>query len=150
MVVRPARIDDLKTLLLFEQGVIAAERPYDPTLKEDPITYYDVPELIQSPQAELLVAEVAGQLVGCGYAKIKSAKPNRKHSHFAYLGFMFVMPEFRGRGINLAILSGLQQWAAQQGITEFRLEVYHHNVTAIKAYEKAGFNPLMLEMRLKL
>ena len=150
MIVRPAHMEDLNDLFRFEQGVIAAERPYDVTLKDDPITYYDIPELIRSPQAELLVAEVDGQLVGCGYVKIKTAKPNRKHVHYGYLGFMFVLPEYRGRGINQAILAGLKQWSHQQGISEMRLEVYVENQSALKAYAKGGFTPFVQEMRLAL
>lgn len=150
MIIRPAQMDDLDTLLTFEQGVITAERPYDPTLKEDPITYYDIHDLIHSPLAEILVAEIDNQLVGCGYAKIKEAKPNRKHRQFAYLGFMYVIPHYRGKGINQAILTGLIQWTRQQGLHELRLEVYVGNGSALKAYTKAGFMPLVQEMRLDL
>ena len=32
--IRKARLEDLNILLEFEQGIITAERPYDPTLKE--------------------------------------------------------------------------------------------------------------------
>jgi hypothetical protein len=35
--IREATLDDLQTLLEFEQGVIAAERPMDSGLKEGPI-----------------------------------------------------------------------------------------------------------------
>ena len=150
MIVRPAHLNDLDTLLAFEQGVITAERPYDVTLGEDPITYYDIRELILSPQAELLVAEINNRLAGCGYAKIKQAKPNRRHRFYAYLGFMYVIPEFRGKGINQAILTGLMQWVRQQGIQEIRLEVYVENASAIRAYAKAGFRTLVQEMRLNL
>ena len=36
-IVRKATLDDLPTLLLFEQGVIEAERPFDPTIKSGDI-----------------------------------------------------------------------------------------------------------------
>ena len=41
-IIRQARHTDLDTLFRFEQGVITAERPFDPTLKKDPIHYYDL------------------------------------------------------------------------------------------------------------
>jgi len=73
--IRKARPDDLDTLLQFEQGVIGAERPYDPTLRPDPLHYYDIPELISADHIELLVAELeSGQLIGCGYARIRAVE----------------------------------------------------------------------------
>ena len=39
---RKAILEDLPILYEFEQGIIAYERPYDVTLKSDPINYYAV------------------------------------------------------------------------------------------------------------
>ena len=47
--VRPATLADLPTLLRFEQGVIAAERPMDPTIQDGPIHYYDLNTMLTSP-----------------------------------------------------------------------------------------------------
>ncbi|MCC3153400.1 GNAT family N-acetyltransferase [Hymenobacter sp. BT770] len=145
--IRPATLNDLETLLRFEQGVVEAERPFDPTLREETIHYYQLPELIASSQALVLVAEVEQQVVGSGYARILAAKPYLKHEQYAYLGFMYVAPAYRGQGLNGLILQHLTQWAAAQGLTEMRLEVYAHNQPAVRAYEKAGFAAHMLEMR---
>jgi hypothetical protein len=43
--IRQARLD-LNILLEFEQGIITAERPYDPTLQEGKINYYDIEKMI--------------------------------------------------------------------------------------------------------
>ena len=139
----------MKTLLRFEQGVIEAERPMDPTLDED-IHYYDLNGLITAPHIELLVAEKAGNLVGSGYARIESAKPYLKHNQHAYLGFMYVIPECRGQGINQLIIDQLKKWSAAQGMTEMRLDVYQPNHGAIRAYEKAGFRKHMIQMRMSV
>ena len=58
LIIRPAKIEDLKNLLEFEQGVIAAERAFDPTLKEGKIHYYDLAKLIESSQTLVVVAEL--------------------------------------------------------------------------------------------
>ncbi len=150
MIVRAAKVEEIHTLLAFERGIVEAERPFDVTLKEGEIHYYDLIALIESPIAEVVVAEIDGQLVGSGYALIKESKPYQKHTHYAYLGFMYLKPEFRGKGINKAILETLQQWAANRGIREIRLEVYDENIIAKKAYEKAGFKPNLLEMRMEI
>ena len=148
VIIRPARHTDLDTLFRFEQGVIAAERPFDPTLKKDPIHYYDLPAMIDASEVNLVVAESAEDLIGSGYARIEPAKPYLRHPLHAYLGFMYVEPNHRGKGINRMIIDALKAWALSRNITELRLDVYHANTNAIKAYEKADFCQHMINMRL--
>jgi ribosomal protein S18 acetylase RimI-like enzyme len=149
ILIRKARLDDLDTLLGFEQGVIAAERPFDPTLKSETI-YYDIEGMIRADHIELLVAEIDGRIVGSGYARIEDAQHFLNHRQYAYLGFMYTLPAFRGRGINRRIIRSLINWAVLRGIREIRLEVYYMNAAAIRAYEKAGFGRHMIEMRLEV
>ncbi len=146
--IRPARHTDLDTLFRFEQGVITTERPFDPTLAADPIRYYDLPAMIDAHEVALVVAESDGVLIGSGYARIEPAKPYLLHTLHAYLGFMYVEPAHRGKGINRLIIDALKTWALSRNITELRLDVYHSNNSAIRAYEKAGFSQHMVNMRL--
>lgn len=148
--IREATPDDLPTLLEFEQGVIEAERPMDAGLREGPINYYDIERLINSPDIRLAVAEIDGKLIGCGYARIDAAKPYLKYDRQSYLGFMYVLPDFRGKGINQLILDDLYKWTLSREVTEIRLEVYPTNPAAIRAYEKAGFKPYLLQMHRSL
>ncbi|MEZ5029529.1 MAG: GNAT family N-acetyltransferase [Ferruginibacter sp.] len=103
--------------------------------------------MIAAPDVELLVAEINNEVVGSGYARIENAKPFLQHNRHAYLGFMYIMPQWRGKGINKKILDKLTEWVQQHNITELRLDVYQPNIAAIKAYEKAGFTKHMIEMR---
>src|ERR1700743_699094 len=148
--IRKAKLDELNTLLTFEQGVIAFERPFDPTLKEGEMHYYDIAEMIKAPHIEVVVAVLNNEIVGSGYACIENSKIYLKHPKHAYLGFMYVKPEHRGKGVNHKIIDALKQWAIGQAITELRLDVYNDNPSAIKAYEKAGFKKLLVEMRMGL
>ncbi|WP_046245409.1 GNAT family N-acetyltransferase [Hymenobacter terrenus] len=147
LTIRAATLDDLEVLLGFQQGVVAAERPFDPTLKPGELQYYDIEELIKAPHVYLVVAEYNQQLIASGYARIQAAKPYLLHDKYAYLGFIYVRPEYRGQGVSTRILAALKQWAQQQGLTEMRLEVYSDNTAARRAYEKFGFSAHMLEMR---
>jgi ribosomal protein S18 acetylase RimI-like enzyme len=150
VIIRPARQSDLEILLTFEQGIITAERPFDPTLKEGEIHYYDIAWMITASHVEVIVAEINGELIGSAYARIEDSKIYLKHPKHAYLGFMYVKPEHRGMGVNNKIIEALKQWVISRGVTEMRLEVYNENLPAIKAYEKAGFTPNLLEMRIGL
>ncbi|MBG9378218.1 GNAT family N-acetyltransferase [Panacibacter sp. DH6] len=147
---RYATLEDLNTLLQFEQGVIAAERPFDETLKEGAINYYDLQELILSEDAAVVVATMNTEIIASGYAKIVQAKAFYKFSHYAYLGFMYVKPAYRGKGINQLVLQQLSSWALSKNITELRLEVYSDNLPAIHAYRKAGFKPDLTTMRMEI
>lgn len=150
ILIRTAKITDLDQLFIFEQDLIKTERPFDPTLKSDPINYYDLKAMINAPHIELVIAEYENRIIASGYVRIEKSKHYLKHNHYAYLGFMYVLPEYRGRGINKQVLDHLKQWAASQGLTELRLEVYYKNISAIKAYEKFGFKSHMIEMRYNL
>jgi len=150
IIIRKATLKDLDTLLVFEQGVIRAERPFDPTLKTGHTNYYDIEKMITADHVELLVAEVNNELIGCGYARIEDAKPYLQHSQHAYLGFMYVVPAQRGKGVNKMIIDALAAWSLSQHITELRLDVYHQNEAAIRAYEKCGFTKHMIAMRMGL
>jgi GNAT superfamily N-acetyltransferase len=146
---RPATMQDLPILLEFEQGLISDERPFDTTHKDEEIHYYDLPAMVESPLVELVVAEIDAQIVGCGYARFEKAKPYKKFEQYSYLGFMYVKPEHRGKGINAQVMEYLREWSKKQGLTELRLEVYCDNEKAVRAYEKAGFTRYMYTMRME-
>ncbi|KAB1230134.1 GNAT family N-acetyltransferase [Chryseobacterium viscerum] len=150
MITREATEQDLEILLEFEQGVVTAERPFNSTLIEGEIHYYDLKALIQSPDATVIVAEENNEIIASGYALIKkSEKYYNQFEKYSYLGFMYVKPEHRGKGINKVITDELISWSKSREISEIRLDVYAQNESAIKAYEKAGFEPHLLTMRLK-
>lgn len=150
MITREATEKDLEILLTFEQGIVSAERPFNSTLIDGEIHYYDLSHFIQSPDATLIIVEDNDEIVASGYALIKQTEKNYyKFESYAYLGFMYVKPEYRGKGINKIITDELIHWAKSKNISEVRLDVYAENESAVKAYEKAGFEPLLLTMRLK-
>lgn len=148
--IREATIDDLKTLLDFEQGLIDAERPMDITLKREETKYYDLLYMIKEPTIYLVVAEIDGEQVGCGYGKIIKARQCFQYEQFSYLGFMFTKPEHRGKGVNQKVMDALYDWSRSQGVNEVRLEVYPNNPAAIKAYQKSGMKECLVTMRIDL
>lgn len=150
LIVRPAEIGEIDVLYGFEQGIVKTERPFDPTLKPGEIHYYDLRELVLSPESEVLVAVADDRIVGSGFADIRRADDYLRHERYAHLGFMYVVPEYRGRGVIRAILEELKRWSLARGVNELRLEVYDANGAAVRAYEKAGFKPHVLKMRMEV
>lgn len=148
VIIRKSQLSELSQLLEFEQKIIQAERSYGITIRDDEINYYDLEEFIKSDNSEVVVAELDGQLIASGSAKIKKSDSYLTHDYHSYLGFMYVAPEHRGKGVISLIMKSLMEWSKQKGVAEICLDVYHKNDAAIKAYEKIGFTPNLVEMRL--
>ncbi len=149
VIIRDAVAADLPFLLSFEQEIIRAERPFDPTIPEDPVSYYDLGKMLSNNDASVVVAESNGKLIASGYAIKKRARHYLDHEFYSYLGFMYTDTNHRGKGINAAIVERLKVWSQSKGLNEIRLTVYDENIPAIKAYEKVGFKKHIVEMRLE-
>lgn len=52
---------------------------------------------------------------------------------------MYVLPEYRGKGIAKAILNELEVWAAEENYTQSILETGYLQVDAIGLYQKLGY-----------
>ena len=150
IIIRSARLDELETLLQFEQGIIEYERSMVPDMMTEHFNYYDLKKLIESDDSEVVIAECDGKLVASGYAKLKKSLNYLTHDFHSFLGFMFVAAEFRGRGINKMIIDNLKEWSKAKGATVFNLTVFAQNESAIRAYEKIGFDKSVIEMRMDL
>lgn len=149
-IVRLATLEDIPFLNTFMDGLVAAERPMDPTIKDGQVVYYDLKNFINNDEAVLYVVEINKMIVASGYAKIKDDRHYLKHHKQGYLGFMFVPEEHRGNGYNKLIVDELITWCQGKGIDEIRLDVYEDNPSAIRAYEKVGFKKHLITMRLNL
>ena len=148
--VRKATKEDLPILDTFMDGLVDAERPMDVTIQDGKVVYYDLESFIKSNDAILYVVELNNELVASGYAKIKQDREYLKHDKHAYLGFMFVPEKHRGNGYNKLIVDALLTWSKNKNISEIRLDVYDSNPSAIRAYEKVGFEKHMIKMRMSL
>jgi ribosomal protein S18 acetylase RimI-like enzyme len=146
--IRIARLSDLETLLKFEQGVVAAERPLDSFLGAGELFYYNIPALITGENTLFIVATVADELVGCGYVKIEESNQYHKNPKYGYIGFIYVKPVFRGKKISSLVLENLKKWAKEKSLKELRLDVYSNNSAAIKPYERFGFKKSLVNMRI--
>ena len=146
---RQATLSDVNVLLALEQAVVDAERPFNSAIKVQGARYYDIPALITDDDSHLLVAEDNGAIVATGYVQIRQSKPSLEHNVHGYLGFMYVAPAYRGMGLNKQIIDTLMAWAESKQVFDFYLDVYAENRAAINAYEKVGFQPSMLEMKLQ-
>ena len=148
--IRQATLNDLEILLEFEQFLIDYERNLTSNIKDGHINYYDIESFIKKPDAVVIVAETNGEIIGSGYALIRSNKTYKTPDKYVYLGFMYVKEEHRGKGVNKRIMNELIEWGKKSGHHIFKLDVYSNNSSAINAYQKAGFKGEELNMILNL
>jgi len=149
MHLRIATQDDINDLLNLEQAVVEAERPFNSHIKANNAIYYDLPALINESNSQVLVLEEKNQLIATGYIQIRASKQSLSHEQHGYLGFMYVAPDFRGRGLNRLVMDALVGWGRAHGVNIFYLDVYADNQAAINAYQKLGFTPSLVEMKLE-
>lgn len=81
---------------------------------------------------EVIVAYENDAPVGCGAIKKYDAQT-------AEIKRMYVLPEFRGRGIARQVLEELEKWAGEIGFTNCILETGFKQVDAIHLYHKHGY-----------
>lgn len=81
----------------------------------------------------VLLATVDGRAVGCGC--FKAFAPDT-----AELKRIFVLPEYRGRGIAKQLVRGLEEWAKEQGYHTAILETGLLQQEAIRLYEGCGYH----------
>jgi ribosomal protein S18 acetylase RimI-like enzyme len=89
------------------------------------------------PTTTIFVAYASGKAVGIatcfrGFSTFQARPLVNIHD-------LAVLPEHRGRGIGLALLSAIELRARELGCCKVTLEVQENNHRARRAYERAGF-----------
>jgi GNAT superfamily N-acetyltransferase len=97
---------------------------------------YYAPHNIIDPSARAVVVYAEDQPVGCGCYRPKE-EANRVE-----IKRMFVLPEWRGRGIAKRVLHELETWAASEGFAEAVLETGNGQPEAIALYGRCGYGTI--------
>lgn len=134
IIIRAAEENDAALILSFISGladyeklaheVIASEQDLRRTLFAD------------QPSAEVLIAEYAGQ--PAGFALFFTSYSTFLARPGIYLEDLFVLPEFRSRGIGKALLTSLASLVIDRNMGRLDWSVLNWNVPAIKFYKKIG------------
>jgi putative acetyltransferase len=93
------------------------------------------PQDVADSNLTFLVASVDSQAVGCG--ALRYLEPG-----VGEVKRMFVLPEFRGRGIARQILMALESAAREHGYSTLRLETGTRQPEAIGLYRSAGYGEI--------
>lgn len=95
-----------------------------------------------------IVLEVEGRVVGYSAYRHAEAPPflPEAFSPGIYVENLVVCSSARGRGYGQALLEAIEEIARKTGATRVTLGVVPGNALALKAYERAGFSPIAIEM----
>jgi ribosomal protein S18 acetylase RimI-like enzyme len=122
--VRAGGADDLDGLVALEQVVFAA----------DAMTRRSLKRFLASQTADVLIAEFAGEIVGCA---IVLSHPK---TSLARLYSIAVLADYAGAGVGPVLLAAAEDAARARGRNEIRLEVHENNERAISCYRKSGYD----------
>jgi putative acetyltransferase len=89
-------------------------------------------EALQQPEVTFLVARMDGKAAGCGAFLNQSGK-------FAEIKRMFVLPDYRGKGIGRSILKNLETRAKADGLRTAMLETGIFQPEALQMYQRSGY-----------
>ena len=96
-------------------------------------------------QQYIYVAEENEQIVGFITAEVLKKKV-WYNVQLGSINNIFVLEEYRGKGIGKALMKTMMNTLQDVGITNIQLEAYSKNSKAIKFYEKLGFEKCNVQM----
>lgn len=94
--------------------------------------------LLADPGLGRIWLALAGGSVA-GYAMATWGFSTEQGGRFLLLDELYVLPEFRGRGVGAATLAFVEREAARDGAGAVRIEVSVENEPARELYRKAGY-----------
>jgi len=99
---------------------------------------YSIEKLIEQ-NVNFYLLKYEGKAAGCAGVQFFDPADERP---FAEVKRMYIRPEFRGLGLAQALLAHLEKVTAEQGLNLLRLETGIAQKSAIKLYERWGFQKI--------
>ena len=134
MTIRPATREDVPTLLTLIRELASYEKKRHKAVVTEGDLLRD--GFGQPPKFRALMAEWEGR--AAGYASFFYFYSTFQGRPALFLEDLFVLDEFRGKGIGKALLAAVAKLAMDEGCYGLRWEVLDWNQPAIDFYEKLG------------
>lgn len=144
MVIRLARIDEVKDLQILNDEVFIDNQKYDSDLdmnwaRSDKGREYFT-KLLSNPNAFCLFAEENKKIVG--YIAAAPKDISYRKSKYIEIENMGVIPEYRSKGIGAKLIQKCLEWAKSKGSQKVYVNSYFKNIKAISFYKKNGFSEI--------
>ena len=132
--IRPATAADVPDILGFIRDLAAYEKLAHEVVADEAALAATL--FGARPAAEVLIAELAGEPVG--FALYFTSYSTFLAKAGLYLEDLFVLPEWRGHGLGLALMKRLAAIAVERGCGRFEWSVLDWNEPAIGFYKSLG------------
>jgi diamine N-acetyltransferase len=143
--IRPATIDDYDGVALVFDEIDRLHRQALPHIfravagRALERAYFEA--VLADPEADWLLAERAGEIVGFANVRILHApdRPMLVPRSFVEAGSLAVRADHQHTGIGRALMGRVADWAVARGLDEIELNVWEFNRDAIGFYEVLGY-----------
>ncbi|WP_369032737.1 GNAT family N-acetyltransferase [Streptomyces adonidis] len=151
--VRPARTDDIPGLVASSTALFAEDAgTRDPSVDADWPREHAAASFaaaLDDPARLVLAVEHAGAVVGHLTGSLTEPTAMRPVKA-ATLISVYVRPAHRSSGAGARLVDAFVRWAGEQGAAHAEVTAYAANTDAIRFYERNGFAPQSLTLRLSL
>jgi ribosomal protein S18 acetylase RimI-like enzyme len=144
VIIRKATLDDLSTiqelnLMLFKKEYEKYDKTLDLNWTEGKEGTGYFKKRITDENSCALVAIVDGEIVGYRVGAISKPESYRILSSYAEAENMFVLSEFRNKGIGTKLFNEFVKWCKEKGVKRVKLVVSSENKKALGFDRKLGF-----------
>jgi GNAT superfamily N-acetyltransferase len=155
VLIRPAVASDVPDLCRLAELLALQHAAYDPARYRLPRSVADayaglLSEQLGREDAVVLVAEVAGALVGYAFARVEPPSLVALTGPVGWIHDLYVVAEKRGRGTGSRLLDAAIQALGDLGVVDVLLGVAAQNGGAAALFRRRGFRPTLQEMALHL
>ena len=96
---------------------------------------------------QLYAAIFSDQIIGFAYGTIRFTPPYIGGERVGFVGGLYVLPEYRSKGIGEQLYNHLETWFKTKKTHSFELQVLCGNHSGMKFWEKLGYQRELLQMR---
>jgi ribosomal protein S18 acetylase RimI-like enzyme len=155
MQIRQANDHDCESIVRFVRATLhemASVGGHDVNSDERSWRRYgeNLAEDIQKRDRLYLLAQTGSSVVGYLEGEVINLQALFTPKKCFHISVVYVIPEYRQRGIATSLVKEALRWASVQGCREADLHVLVNNENARRLYRKIGFTKFQYELRMKL